>query len=482
MMAPPLSAEHAVMFHQRLEFSMRFSRSVFAVLALLAAACDPPVQQTTPDGSVSGTPTPAPSSSNTQASAPTSQPTNVPSSQPSASTSAAPAVDPPSKEAMQKLAKSTNKFGIDLFKKVSEKQKENLVVSPASVSTALTMTWGGAKNETAAQMKKVLAFEGEPPAIMETSGKLAAALTNPSRPVTFRIANQLFGEKTYTFDAGYLSSTEKAFGAPIERVDFIEGFEPARVHINGWVESKTEKRIKDLIPPRAIDKETRLVLVNAIYFLGDWSEPFEKDSTRPMPFTTGGSKKVDVPTMNRTGSFNIASKDGVTALELPYKGGDMSMMIIVPDAADGIAAAQKSLTADSLSALASAMKPERVWASIPKFEVNPSESVPLKDVLSALGMPIAFDRDKADFTGIANPPEKAERLVISQVFHKAFIKVDEKGTEAAAATSVNMARAGSAAPAKPREFKADRPFLFVIKDNASGLVLFMGRVMNPAAS
>ncbi len=459
---------------------MRFSRSVFAAVALLAAACDPPVQQTTPDGSVSGTPTP-PSSTNSQAaSSATPQPSNAPTTQPSAAPSAAPAVDPPSKEAMQKLAKSTNKFGIDLFKKVSETQKENLVVSPASVSTALTMTWGGAKNETAAQMKKVLAFEGEPASIMETSGKLAASLTSSSRPVTFRIANQLFGEKTYTFDAGYLASTEKAFGAPIERVDFIEGFEPARVHINGWVEGKTEKRIKDLIPPRGVDADTRLVLVNTIYFLGDWSEPFEKDSTRPMAFQTSASKKLDVPTMNRTGSYKIASKDGVTALELPYKGGDMSMMIIVPDAVDGIAAAQKKLTAESIADLASAMQPERVWASIPKFEVNPAESVPLKDVLSALGMPIAFDREKADFTGIANPPAKADRLVISQVFHKAFIKVDEKGTEAAAATSVNMARAGSAAPAKPREFKADRPFLFVIRDNASGLVLFMGRVTNPA--
>ena len=380
---------------------------------------------------------------------------------------------------MEKFAKSSNKFGLELFKKVSDKQKENVVVSPASVSTALTMTWGGAKNETAAQMKKVLAFEEEPAVTMETSGKLAASLTSSSRPVVFRIANQLFGEKTYTFDADYLAKTEKSFGAPIERLDFIKESEPARVHINGWVEGKTEKRIKDLIPARAIDGETRLVLVNAIYFLGDWAEPFEKDETRAMPFQTSASKSVDVPTMNRTDSFKIASKDGVTALELPYKGGDMSMMIIVPDAVDGLPAAQKALTADSLASLASAMKPERVWASIPKFEVNPAESVPLKDVLSALGMPIAFDRDKADFTGIANPPQKAERLVISQVFHKAFIKVDEKGTEAAAATSVNMARAG-AAPAKPRTFKADRPFLFVIRDNASGLVLFMGRVTNPA--
>ena len=182
--------------------------------------------------------------------------------------------------------------------------------------------------------------------------------------------------------------------------------------------------------------------------------------------------------MNRTDGFKIGQAGGATALELPYKGGEMSMVLVVPDKVDGLAALEKSLDVGSMNALLGSMKSELVWASIPKFEINPGESLALKELLSGLGMSEAFDRRKADFTGIANPAKAEDRLVISQVFHKGFIRVDEQGTEAAAATAVAQARAG-AAPMKPREFKADRPFMFFIRDNASGLTLFMGRVTEP---
>jgi serpin B len=381
--------------------------------------------------------------------------------------------------AVAKLAQSSNAFGFDLYQRLRQKPG-NLVISPASITTALTMTWGGAQGETAAQMRRVLHLEGTADAVMTTSGQLARSLQDPSRPIVFRIANQLFGEKAYKLVPAFLERTTAAFGAPIELLDFKKAPEQARVHINQWVEGKTEKRIQDLIPPGAVKPDTRLVLVNAIYFLGNWASPFEHEATRPAPFHLTASATKDVPTMNRTGGFGIAQKDGVTALEISYKGGEMSMMLLVPDEVDGLAKVESALDTNKLNALVSAMKNERVWVALPKFEVNPAGSLSLGETLKAMGMPLAFDRQKADFTGIANPPDPDDRLVIAEVFHKGFVKVDEKGTEAAAATAVMGVRAGSMAQAPPRQLKVDRPFLFLIRDNASGLVIFLGRVSDPS--
>jgi serpin B len=236
-----------------------------------------------------------------------------------------------------------------------------------------------------------------------------------------------------------------------------------------------------LIPEKGVDDQTRLVLVNALYFLGDWATPFEKDNTVPMPFRLSAKESKDVPTMNRTDSFKVAQKDGVTALQLPYKGAQMSMLILLPDAADGLEAMEKGMSNAKLDALVSGLKSERVYVALPKFKIEPATSLKLKPALVELGMKTAFDGRRADFTGIANPPSPDDRLVISQVFHKGFIRVDEKGTEAAAATAVSMARAGGV-PSKPRELKVDHPFAFVIRDEASGLILFLGSVKNPLSA
>jgi serpin B len=446
------------------------------IVSLGLLGCDPP-----------GSPEPSrdapPSNTSPAQSAPVPVPTEKPTTEPVSSvppsTSATP-VAAPAPDAVKKLAKSSNQFGFELYEKLRTKEKGNLVVAPASITTALAMTWGGAKGETAAEMKRVMHFDGTPTDVMDTSGKLAASLTDPSRPVVFKIANRLFGEKTYEFDSAFMSATERAYGAPMDRLDFKKSAEASRANINAWVEKQTESRIKNLIPERALDDQTRLVLVNAIYFLGDWAKPFEKESTVPMPFKLSAKETKDVPTMNRTESFKIAQKDGVTALELPYKGGGMSMLILLPDASDGLDAMEKGMSNAKLEAIVGTLKSERVFVSLPKFKIEPPKSLALKDPLIQLGMKSAFERQKADFTGIANPPSPDDRLFVSQVFHKGFIRVDEKGTEAAAATAVSMARAGSAAPAKPREFKVDHPFGFVIRDEASGLVLFMGRVTDPS--
>ncbi|MFL6193549.1 MAG: serpin family protein [Thermoanaerobaculia bacterium] len=385
---------------------------------------------------------------------------------------------PPSSASVAQLARSSNAFGFDLYQRLRQKPG-NLVVSPASVTTALTMAWGGARGETAAQMQGVLHLEGTADEAMTTSGELARALQDPGRPVVFRIANRLFAEKTYKLVPAYVEKTRTAFGAPVESLDFKKASEAARAHVNQWVEGKTQHRIQNLVPPRGILPETRLMLVNAIYFLGDWADPFKRDETRAAPFHLTASKAEDVPTMHRTSGFRIAHQDGVTALELPYKGQDLSMLLLVPDEVEGLAAVESALNAPKLDALVAALKGEWVELALPKFEVNPGDSLSLGEDLKALGMPLAFDPNLADFTGIADPPNPAARLVIAKVFHKGFVRVDEKGTEAAAATAVLARETGAALGDGPRPVHADRPFLFLIRDNASGLVLFLGRVSDP---
>ncbi len=384
-----------------------------------------------------------------------------------------------SKDDVAKLARSSNDFGFNLYQRLRQKPG-NLVVSPASITTALTMPWGGARGETAAQMRTVLHLDGTADEVMTTSGELSRSLQDPSRPIVFRIANQLFAEKTYKLVPAYVEKTRAVFGAPVEPLDFKKAPEPARARINRWVEDKTERRIKDLIPSGGIVPDTRLVLVNAIYFLGDWMYPFEHGETRPSSFHLTASEKKDVPTMHREGGFRIAQKDGVTALEIPYKGDQLSMLLLVPDEIEGLAAVEGALDTKKLDTLVSALRRELVALALPKFEVNPGESLSLGEDLKTLGMSLAFDRNKADFTGIANPPDPADRLALAKVFHKAFVRVDEKGTEAAAATAVIGVMAGSAAGGGPRYLNVNRPFLFLIRDNASGLILFLGRVSDPS--
>jgi len=378
---------------------------------------------------------------------------------------------------MTKLATSSNALGFDLYGRVKS-APGNLAMSPASISAALAMTFGGARGETEAQMKRVLHVDGSRDAVMSEWGRLSRALQSPGRPLTLRIANRLFGEKTVKFEQPFIDKTQADFAAPLEPNDFKNAFEPARAHINAWALDQTERRIKELLPPASLDNLTRLVLVNAIYFLADWADPFEKTATYDAPFNVSPGTPKKTPMMHRGGQYRLAQADGVKVLELPYKGGDASMLVILPDAKDGLADVETALTAAKLDAWRGALGTEQVTVSLPRFEVSPTPSMSLGDDLKSLGMPDAFDRDKADFTGIANPADRRERLKIDKVFHKAFVKVDEKGTEAAAATAVVMAKGGGP-PAAALEFNADHPFAFAIVDKATGLVLFLGRVADP---
>jgi serpin B len=328
-------------------------------------------------------------------------------------------------------------------------------------------------------MQQALHLEGDPGTVLAAWGQLDGALQTPTRKLTLRIANRLFGEASFHFEQPYLDATAAAFGAPLERLDFQHAAEAQRARINGWVEAETERRIKDLLGPGSVSAATRLVLVNAVYFLADWAEPFEKEATSDQPFTLAAGQRKNVATMHQRGGFRVAHLDGVSLLELPYQG-DAAMIFVLPDQLDGLAAVEGALDPATFERWRAALAPSQVAVSLPRFRIDPPQPTELSSHLTALGMADAFDSARADFSGIAAPADSAQRLSISAVVHKAFVKVDEKGTEAAAATAVVMEGAG-AAPRPVPELKLDHPFLFFIVDQPSGLILFMGRVADPSA-
>ncbi len=442
----------------------------FLLPLLLLSACTP---TTTPATSEVPPPPPLPSEKASP------EPTAL---APSADPAPADAPPPEGGKALS-LPEASNAFGLHLYTHLRQ-SPGNLAMSPASITLALTMTWAGARGETAAQMARVLHLGGEQKALLEDAKGLISTWNDPNRKTyTLKIANRLFGEKSYSFEKAYLQTTGDMFGAPLEPTNFKGAAEAGRKHINGWVEKQTQDRIKNLIPQGSIDADTRLVLVNAIYFLGNWETPFTKAATRPAPFYLTPEKPKDVPTMHQTGGFKYAETDGLKLLEMPYEGGELAMVLALPDAKDGLSTLEDKLDSDKLASWIGSMTTRRVIVSLPSFTIDPQNSLSLGDALKGMGMELAFDRGKADFTGIANPSNAADRLFIGKVFHKAFVKVDEKGTEAAASTAVIMPRIGSAArPERMPEFRADHPFLFFLRDTRSGAILFMGRVSDPTAS
>jgi len=384
---------------------------------------------------------------------------------------------PPLANDLKGLAASNNAFGLDLFAKIRA-QNGNLALSPLSIATAMTMTWAGARGETAEQMKKVLHLEGTTEQVLALTGKLVASYQDPALKVTLRLANRLFGEKTFSFRQPYLDSLGTAFGAPLEPIDFRGAPDASRQHINAWIAEATEDRIKNLIPPGSVDTNTRLVLTNAIYFLGMWPLPFFQKNTKAAAFHPTPSESKDVPTMHIVHEFRFAATDGVKLLELPYRGGALAMTLVLPDQQDGLEAVETRLVRATLDGWIAALAMVRVDVALPKFEINPPASLALNKTLITLGMPLVFDPQKADLTGIA-----PGGIHVSNVFHKAFIKLDEEGTEAAAASAVFvMSKVKRGPPPPPKaEFHADHPFLFFLRDVRSGMILFMGRVSDPTA-
>ncbi|HEY5928463.1 MAG TPA: serpin family protein [Kofleriaceae bacterium] len=407
---------------------------------------------------------------------PTPAPTPAPAPAPPTQEPAVPEArtDMPPAAEITSLVKANNNFALELW---AHAGTGNTAISPLSISTALAMAWAGAKGDTAAEMKKTMHMEGETDVLVSQWARISQALQDTSRPLKLKLANRIYGEANYQFDTTYFTITRKVFSAPLEIVDFRGNAEAVRAKINAWVEEQTEKRIKDLLPPRAVTGDTRLVLVNAIYFLADWASQFNKEQTRDVEFFVDGKQAKRVPMMHLQSSFKHAKGEGAALLEMPYKGGSASMYILLPDKRDGLPALERALHA-KLKALQAKLADTTVLVALPKFVIDPAEPLRLVKPLQALGMKQAFDPEQADLTGMAKPPDPKDRLYITDVLHKAFVKVDEQGTEAAAATAIVVAT-GAGMPAKATPFTADHPFLFMIVDRGSGLILFIGRVTEP---
>lgn len=384
----------------------------------------------------------------------------------------------PTSEQSLSFARSANGLGLDLWSRLRTTPGDR-IFSPASIAVALDMTYAGARGETAAQMARVLHVDpGANEAFHDAAGNVLASWNDPSRDAyTLAVANRLFGERTFTFEQPFLDLTASTYGAPFEPVDFRTAAEPARLDINDWVAAQTRDRIRDLIPPGALTPYTRLVLTNAVYFLADWARPFEAHMTHSQAFHVDATHTVDVATMHQEGVFAYAETPDAQILEMPYEGGEIAMTIVLPRGELGALEAQ--LDEEQLAAWIEALEQTRVGVSLPKFRIAP-DAIPLSEHLRAMGMPLAFDEERADLTGIGVPPEEDGRLFISDVFHKAFVEVDEEGTEAAAATAVIVGVPTSVAIEPAARFVADRPFLFLIRDTRSGAILFMGRLTDPS--
>ncbi len=378
----------------------------------------------------------------------------------------------PGGAAMTDVVKGNNRFAVDLYGKVRT-GPGNVFLSPYSISAALAMTSVGARGETARQMAEALRLPAEGKALHEAFSGLDATLNGgESRPYQLDTANALWGQQGLGYRPDFLKLTETYYRAGLHPVDFAGNPEGARKAINAWVEERTREKIKDLIGPGAITPATDLVLTNAIYFKGAWSVPFAKSATKDEDFTTTGDKRTPVPMMHRSGHLNYFEGDGFQALGLPYAGEALSMVVLLPKAVDGLAAFEASLTGPKLDGWLAKLADRQVDVALPRFRLECGFQ--LKDALTALGMPLAFSPE-ADFSGIAED----RKLFISAVIHKAFADVNEEGTEAAAATAVMMTRSMARVPSKPVVFRADHPFLFLIRDNRSGSILFLGRVTNP---
>lgn len=386
---------------------------------------------------------------------------------------------PGSAEQAKTVADAIDAFGLTLFARATS-GGGNAVVSPASVALALAMARAGARGETAAQMDAAMHSLGSDAngpglaALDQVLSKVSGTFRDAEgdeHDVTLRIANAAFSQRGMQLTQAYLDALATRLGSGLHLVDYATGPEAARQLINAWVSEKTQQRIKELLAAGTIDPLTRLVLVNAIYLKAPWETPLPVEATKPAPFTLAGGRQIDVPTMNATLEASYAGAAGWQAVQLPYAGGSLAMLVIVPD---DLASFEAGLDAARLGQIVDSLAPGQVQVALPRFKLE--TKVDLAGVLAAMGMPLAFDRGAADFSGIT--PD--EQLYIDAVIHQANIDVDEKGTEAAAATAVVMRATGL--PAEPKVLRADRPFLFALRELSTGTILFLGRVADPSQS
>ncbi len=393
--------------------------------------------------------------------------------------------------AKEVLVRDNSAFAFDLYRKLKEEKEGNLFYSPYSISTALAMTYAGARGETAEQMAGALNFELPDERLHSAFNALREELAERGKgremmvvqpegePVKeniegFRlsIVNALWGQEGYDFLSDYLDLVERYYGGGLRTLDFINEPEPSRLEINNWASEQTEGRIKDLLPPGVINPLTRLILTNAIYFKARWEHEFSEGVTQDDTFYLLDGSEVTVLMMHQQTRFAYAEGDDYQAVRLPYLGGEIAMVVLLPEEGR-FKAFEDSLDLGRLNKIIGNMESREVKLALPKFEFETEYT--LNKTLADLGMTDAFNQGAADFSGMTGNQE----LFISDAIHKAFVSVDEKGTEAAAVTAIAMV--ASAPPSGPVDFTANRPFIFLIQDIKTGAILFVGRVLNPAA-
>jgi len=379
------------------------------------------------------------------------------------------------------LAKDNTQLAVDLFHQVAQDDSANVFYSPYSISLALAMTYNGANGNTASQMAQALRFTLPADRLNAAFDAVDLALasrknaldSNGNKVTGFQlnVADSLWADKTLVMQQPFVDTLGQSYGAAVRLVDYVTATESARQAINGWVSDQTNAKIIDLIGEGDIDSTTRLVLANAIYFNAQWSTPFEPSSTHAEAFTRLDGSAVTENGMSQTLETSFAHGDGWQAVQIPYVGDQTAMVLVVPDAGN-FPQIEKSLSGDFVQGVFAGLSGANVNVTIPKFTIK-GATVHLKDTLEALGMKDAFDPNAADFSKMS----VQQKLYVGDVLHQAFVSVDEKGTEAAAATAVVM-KAG-AAPGDPVSIDANRPFFFFVRDIPTNTVLFVGRVVDP---
>lgn len=379
--------------------------------------------------------------------------------------------------AQSKLVQGNTEFAFDLYKKVASSDG-NIFFSPYSISAALAMTSAGTKGKTLQEMNKVLHL----PANTHEQFQELEKDINSAVGYKLTVANSVWVEKSDTFKPAFQDIVKSKYNAHFEALDFKNQPDPSRITINKWVEQKTQDKIKDLLPPNSIKggemDYTGLVLANAIYFKGDWRAKFKKEQTKPGDFVLANKDTVKTQFMNMKDRFYYAEDDKFQVLEMMYEGGDVSMVVFLPKKGKDLKKLAKNFNTKYFAQMmkkASSNGMSEVIVSFPKFKQE--ATLELKTILQSMGMPLAFTK-KADFSSIRDL-KPGEALYIDQVYHKAFVAVDEAGTEAAAATAVVMATLGAMMPMKKIEFIADHPFLYAIHHKKSDSILFLGRYAKP---
>ena len=393
---------------------------------------------------------------------------------------------------MNKIVEGNNVFATDLYRLLATKTEKNLFFGPNSIHTALGMTYLGAGSETAKEIGDVLflglAREQVGPAFSEVIhalhtpqmvqewenvGKECRQKEVPACELS--VANALWAAKNYPFRKSYVAEVRKHFEAVIKTLDFRSHPEPSREIINSWVEDKTNQKIKDLLSPGHINNDTQLVLTNAVYFMSNWALTFSKRATRDLPFTLIDGTKMNCPQMFQQAHLSYLDTKDFHGISLPYKGHGMEMILFLPKKLAGLQALENKLSTSNLNMWINQFKHQEVQVTLPRFRFSYGDS--MVNSLKRMGVKKAFSAEKADFSGMT----KKKELFFSEVIHKAFVAVDEEGTEAAAATAVIMTLGASPLMAKPEPkiFKADHPFLFIIRHKKTGAILFMGRLMDP---